>query len=78
MTDKTADPRPMDADIDPIAYFEKLRAANHQRAFKETHPDYYVSAKLMTRNARVAAAGDLPINPIPAATLLLSMLRVWT
>jgi hypothetical protein len=45
MTDKTADPRPMDADIDPIAYFEKLRAANHQRAFKETHPDYYVKRK---------------------------------
>jgi hypothetical protein len=45
MTDNKADPRPMDADIDPIAYFEKLRAANHQRAFKETHPDYYVKRK---------------------------------
>jgi hypothetical protein len=37
--------RPMDADVDPIAYFKKLRAANCQRRFKENHPDYVVKKK---------------------------------
>jgi hypothetical protein len=44
MSDNT-DPPPMDADVDPIAYFEKLRAANYQRRFKENHPDYVVKKK---------------------------------
>jgi hypothetical protein len=45
MTDNKADPRPMDADIDPIAYFEKIRARNRRNAFKTNHPDYVVKRK---------------------------------
>jgi hypothetical protein len=51
MTDK-AFVRPMDADVDPIAYFEKLRAANYQRRFKETHPDYVAKKKAYDANRK--------------------------
>jgi hypothetical protein len=51
MDDKTY-VRPMDADVDPIAYFEKLRAANRQRAFKENHPDYVAKKKAYDANRK--------------------------
>ena len=51
MTDKTY-ARPMDADADPKAYFDKLRAANRQRRFKENHPDYVVKRKAYDANRK--------------------------
>jgi hypothetical protein len=44
MEDKTYI-RTTDADADPKAYFDKLRAANRQRAFRENHPDYVAKRK---------------------------------
>jgi hypothetical protein len=52
MTDDTAKLRPMDADVDPIAYFEKLRAANYRRRFKENHPDHVVKKKAYDANRK--------------------------
>jgi hypothetical protein len=45
MTDDKAYVRPMDADVDPMAYFKKIRDANYQKRFKEKNPDYYVKRK---------------------------------
>ena len=45
MTDDKAYVRPMDADVDPMAYFKKIRDANYQKRFKENHPDYNVKRK---------------------------------
>ena len=35
----------MDADVDPIAYFKKIRDANYQERFKVNHPDHVVKKK---------------------------------
>jgi hypothetical protein len=44
MDDKTY-ARPMDADVDPIAYFKKIRDANYRERFKANHPDHVVKKK---------------------------------
>jgi hypothetical protein len=44
MDDKTY-VRPMDADVDPIAYFKKIRDANYRERFKVNHPDHVVKKK---------------------------------
>ena len=51
MVDK-ADARPMDADVDPEAYFEKIRARNRQNAFKINHPDYVAKKKAYDANRK--------------------------
>jgi hypothetical protein len=44
VTDKTY-VRPMDADVDPVAYFKKIRDANYRERFKVNHPDYVLKKK---------------------------------
>ena len=51
MDDKTYI-RTTDADADPKAYFDKLRAANRQRRFKENDPDYVVKKKAYDANRK--------------------------
>jgi hypothetical protein len=51
MTDKTY-VRPFDADDDPMAWLERARAANRQRAFNINHPDYVVKKKAYDVNRK--------------------------
>jgi hypothetical protein len=37
--------RPMDADVDPMEYLEKIKAANRQRRFRDNHPEHIEKKK---------------------------------
>jgi hypothetical protein len=52
MTDDNAYVRPMDADVDPMAYFKKIRDANYQKRFKVNHPDYVAKKKAYDANRK--------------------------
>jgi hypothetical protein len=45
MDDNTAQLRPMDEDIDPLAGIKRAKAANRQKRFKENHPEYALKKK---------------------------------
>jgi hypothetical protein len=37
--------RPMNADVDPIAYLKKIKAANRQKRFRDNHPEHIEKKK---------------------------------
>jgi hypothetical protein len=38
-------PRPMDADVNPMAYLAKIKAANRQKRFRDNHPEHIEKKK---------------------------------
>src|ERR1700733_11563622 len=43
--DDNSNLRPMDADVDPIAYPKKIKAANRQKRFRDNHPEHIEKKK---------------------------------
>jgi hypothetical protein len=52
VSDDNAYTRPMDADVDPMAWLKKARAANYQERFKINHPDYVAKKKAYDANRK--------------------------
>jgi hypothetical protein len=69
MTDNTTSPRPMDADINPVGWIARARAANRAKRYRENHPEYIERKRQRDANRKGVAANPLRVSLILAAAL---------
>jgi hypothetical protein len=70
MDDNTPQLRPMDADIDPIGWIARARAANRAKRYRDNHPEYAIKRKAYDAQRKDRRVSLLLIEPILVAHLL--------